>query len=211
MRKSCMWLGGFCARLICLAVVLTFCTAPAYNAQAGGVSVSAKDPLTTQSIGPAASSTAYELRVGGMATNLENGGAVGEDTPGINIEFLFARYNTPQADPVTTFVLSPRLHLGTTIAPDGISEVYAGFTWEHHLATRVFLEASLGGAVHDGPNGDNSDSYGCPMLFRESASLGFDITHRVRLLATVDHVSNAGLCSENQGLTNAGVRLGYRW
>lgn len=206
-----MWSGGFCTRLVCLAVILTFCSAFAYNVQAGGVSVSAKDPLTTQSIGPAASSAAYELRVGGMATNLENGGAVGDNTPGINIEFLFARYNVPQADPVTTFVLSPRLHLGTTIAPDGINEVYAGFTWEYHLATRVFLEASLGGAVHDGPNGDNSDSYGCTVLFRESASLGLDITNRVRLLATVDHVSNAGLCSENQGLTNAGVRLGYRW
>ncbi|MEJ2123714.1 MAG: acyloxyacyl hydrolase [Alphaproteobacteria bacterium] len=147
-----------------------------------------------------------------MTTNLENSGAAPEGTAGINIEFLFARYNTPQADPVTTFVLSPRLHLGTTIAPDGISEIYAGFTWEHHFASRLFFETSLGGAVHDGPTADNNaDSYGCPLLFRESASLGFDITNRVRILATVDHISNAGLCSENQGLTNAGVRLGYRW
>ncbi len=206
-----MWLGGLFTRLFCLAAVLAFACVSATNAQAGGNSVSTDDPVTTQSIGPAVSSAAYELRVGGMATNLENGGAVGEDTPGINIELLFARSSIPQGDPITVFVRSPRLHLGTTIAPDGVSEIYAGFTWERHIASRLFVEASLGGAVHDGPNGDNSDSYGCPVLFRESASVGLDITNRVRILATVDHVSNAGLCSENQGLTNAGVRLGYRW
>jgi hypothetical protein len=28
-------------------------------------------------------------------------------------------------------------------------------------------------------------------------------------MATVEHMSNAGLCSQNRGLTNVGVRLGY--
>jgi len=27
----------------------------------------------------------------------------------------------------------------------------------------------------------------------------------------VSHMSNGGLCDENQGLTSAGVQLGYRW
>ena len=31
------------------------------------------------------------------------------------------------------------------------------------------------------------------------------------LMATIEHSSNAGLCSENRGLTNAGLRLGYRF
>ncbi|WP_081449527.1 acyloxyacyl hydrolase [Rhodomicrobium vannielii] len=30
-------------------------------------------------------------------------------------------------------------------------------------------------------------------------------------MATIDHMSNAGLCDTNRGLTNAGVRLGYKF
>ncbi len=30
-------------------------------------------------------------------------------------------------------------------------------------------------------------------------------------MATIDHMSNAGLCSENRGISNAGLRLGYKW
>ncbi|HKH96014.1 MAG TPA: acyloxyacyl hydrolase, partial [Beijerinckiaceae bacterium] len=28
-------------------------------------------------------------------------------------------------------------------------------------------------------------------------------------MATVEHLSNAGTCAQNRGLTNVGVRLGY--
>ena len=31
------------------------------------------------------------------------------------------------------------------------------------------------------------------------------------LMATIEHYSNAGLCEHNRGMTNFGVRLGYRF
>jgi hypothetical protein len=30
-------------------------------------------------------------------------------------------------------------------------------------------------------------------------------------MATVEHMSNAGLCKQNRGLTNYGARIGYRF
>jgi hypothetical protein len=48
-------------------------------------------------------------------------------------------------------------------------------------------------------------------MFRESASLGYRITSNVSVMGTVEHISNAGLCDQNRGLTNVGLRLGYRF
>ena len=45
--------------------------------------------------------------------------------------------------------------------------------------------------------------------FREAAALGFRITEHWSVMATVEHMSNAGLCGENRGLTNFGGKLGY--
>lgn len=153
-----------------------------------------------------------EFRIGAFEASLE-------DTPdegdyAINAELLFGRpFDRAAGDTLRDFFFSPRPHIGFTLSPDdGTNQLYAGFTWELRLTDRVFVEASFGGALHDGPTGSNdNDSYGCALNFRESASIGVDLTERIRLMATIDHMSNAGLCDQNQGLTNAGVRLGYRW
>jgi len=55
------------------------------------------------------------------------------------------------------------------------------------------------------------NALGCHVLFRESASLGFNLTESWRIMGTIEHNSNAGLCDFNRGLTNAGVRLGYKF
>jgi len=153
-----------------------------------------------------------EFRFGILATNLEGGGS-NEGDYAINGELLFGRFRPNYADPVRQFLLNPRPHIGFSINPSGgTSQAYTGLTWDFKLTSKLFVEGSFGGAIHDGPTGDNnSDSYGCSLLFRESASVGIDLTDKLRVMATVDHISNAGLCPENQGLTNAGVRLGYRW
>jgi lipid A 3-O-deacylase len=154
-----------------------------------------------------------EVRVGVLAANLEKGTSEDANTL-INAEFLFGRSNHVYADPIANFFLRPRPHIGVSISADegGTNQVYAGVTWELKLTDRLFVETSFGGTLHDGPTDANDgDSYGCPLLFRESASIGVNITEHVRIMATVDHMSNAGLCDQNNGLTNAGVRLGYRW
>jgi lipid A 3-O-deacylase len=100
------------------------------------------------------------------------------------------------------------LQIGSTINTEGnTSELYAGFTWDTFLTRRLFIEGSLGGAVHDG-----DDAYfGCRANFRESGSVGFMLSERWDVLAIVDHMSNANLCDPNRGLTNIGIRFGRRW
>ncbi len=135
-----------------------------------------------------------------------------EGGPAANLEVLFGRLPGGYENKILEFFLTPRPHVGTTIAFGKTDEFYFGTTWDAKLYDRAFFEASFGGAAHDGPlNTPNEASYGCTMNFRESASLGFALSEDTRLLFTVDHMSQAGLCQPNRGLTNAGVRLGYKW
>jgi lipid A 3-O-deacylase len=49
------------------------------------------------------------------------------------------------------------------------------------------------------------------VLFRIPIEVGYSITAHHRLMLGFDHVSNAGLASENEGLDTLGVRYGYRF
>lgn len=154
-----------------------------------------------------------EIRGGVFAANLEENIDEQAETF-VNGEVLFRRLSGRYDDPILDILLRPRPHVGFELTPDegGTQIVYAGVTWEVPLGDRIFVEASFGGAIHDGPtDGNDPNSYGCAVNFRESASLGFNLDNNWRLMLTVDHMSNGGLCDQNQGITNAGVRLGYRW
>jgi lipid A 3-O-deacylase len=75
----------------------------------------------------------------------------------------------------------------------------------------MFVEGSLAGAHHDGANKTNvigQKSLGCKILFRESASLGYRVTEKHSLSVALDHISNASLCSSNEGLDTLGMRYG---
>lgn len=151
-----------------------------------------------------------ELRFGGSYHALagrERGGGVDLHAEVLSIKPI--RY----ADPVWD-ALVPRFHLGGSLNTDGrTSYAYAGATWTFDITPRIFIEGSLGGALHDGNTGSvrkaGEASLGCSPLFRESASLGFRLSGSWSLLLTIDHISNAGLCRKNDGLTNVGARLGY--
>jgi lipid A 3-O-deacylase len=154
-----------------------------------------------------------EVRAGVLATNLENSKEDKADYL-INGEILFGQPVARSSNSVWENFLRPRVHVGFNVTPedDGVNQLYAGLTWEYRLTNWAFIETSFGGAVHDGSTaGNDTNSYGCVLNFHESAGVGFDLNERWRLLVSVDHMSNAGLCDQNQGLTNAGVRLGYRW
>jgi lipid A 3-O-deacylase len=125
-------------------------------------------------------------------------------------EVLSARFFR-SADPVLDLFI-PRLHLGGSLNLDGETSFgYAGLTWTFDVTPSVFLEASFGGAVHNGETDrvPGHDALGCTALFRESGSLGFRLTRNWSVMGTVEHLSNGGLCSNNRGLTNVGVRVGY--
>jgi len=151
-----------------------------------------------------------EVRVGVFDHALEDN--VGERGVALNLEVLGGRLPGSYGNSVLDIFLTPRPHLGTTIGFGKTDEFYWGLTWDAKVYGPLFLEASFGGAVHDGPleNGHNP-AYGCQMNFRESASLGYSVSDHWKVMAEIDHMSNGNLCHPNHGLTNAGLRLGYRF
>lgn len=131
----------------------------------------------------------------------------------INVELLF---DMPR---LTEWLALGELrpHLGATLSLGGLeSMVYAGVSWTVPLFdSPVFVEAAFGGAVHTGdnigPTPMPARSLGCSVLFHEAASIGVQLTENASIMATIEHASNANLCVDNRGLTNMGVRLGWRF
>jgi lipid A 3-O-deacylase len=168
---------------------------------AGGASAQSRDESQSRGI-------FNEIRIGVLGHNIEPGGT--EKGTDLNFELLFSRPAIAYDGRFANIALRPRLHIGASINVDGYtSQGYAGFTWDVPLHERLSLELTLGGSLHDGPSNVPGSAFGCPLNFRESASLGFAVMERWRLYGTVAHMSNAGLCVRNSGLTSAGVRLGY--
>ena len=156
--------------------------------------------------------TIDEVRAGIFKQAIDD--APHEGGPALNLEVLGGRFPGGYENSILNFLLTPRPDLGTTIAFGKTDEFYWGVTWDAKLFDRTFFEATFGGAAHDGPiNELGHASYGCVVNFREGASLGYEFAPHLRVMAIIDHMSNAGLCNPNpnRGLTNAGVRLGYRW
>ncbi len=155
-----------------------------------------------------------EVRAGVMAHSVD-------EAPGVNLTFVEdlnfeALFASPELDAVWRFG-SLRPHVGATLNFGGKeSMVYAGLTWQVPIAeTPFFFEAGFGGAIH---NGDATGAIaprrnlGCNVLFHEQASLGAHLGQQATVMLTVEHASHAMMCGpENRGLTNLGVRFGYKF
>jgi hypothetical protein len=128
-------------------------------------------------------------------------------------EILFAKPFT--ASDLFTSYFIPRPHVGGSLNFDGqTSFAYAGLTWSVDITPSLFVEGSLGGAFHDGDTKTrglprNVESLGCTPLFREAGAVGVRLSANWSVIATLEHLTNAGACSENRGLTNVGARVGY--
>ncbi|NWG45298.1 MAG: acyloxyacyl hydrolase [Alphaproteobacteria bacterium] len=115
---------------------------------------------------------------------------------------------------------APRLAVGATYAVDGISQAYAGPVWDLPVTRRLSLSPGLGVSVHDAEHLTFADAQGtgydrkllgCRVLARASLGLGYRVSERVIVQLHYDHVSNGGTCTNNQGLDNTGVRVGFRF
>lgn len=150
-----------------------------------------------------------ELRIGVMDHDANLFGNNEEGGTDVNIEALF---DSPDW---MDWMGAPRPQFGATINSSGnTSFVYGGLAWDWNFWNPFFVEGSLGLAIHNGETGNvevGAKELGCRWNFHESASVGINITDNHRVMATVEHISNASACSENEGLTNAGVRYGYRF
>ncbi len=133
----------------------------------------------------------------------------------INVEVLM---RLPDVDAVR-WIGSPKLSLGATINLDGQESLaHLGLTWQVPVFdTPVFVEATAGGAIHDGIlTGPFTGSgalrpQGCRVQFYTGVGLGMNITDTMYALLSYEHMSNADLCSTNNGLSNMGLRIGFRF
>jgi hypothetical protein len=191
-------------RIVSCVLLALLCATPIAAADLG------PSPSTVPYTAPSSRSFLSEIRVGGSiqdASGPESGS--GSITGEILTQRLFEPSNTG-----LTFLI-PRLHVGGSANLSGrTSFAYAGLTWTLDIGPAFFLEGTFGGAVHNGDVGRvvlsaHDAALGCSPLFRESASAGWRVTPQWSVMATVEHLSNAGLCAQNRGLTNVGLRLGY--
>ncbi|MEP0707510.1 MAG: acyloxyacyl hydrolase [Parvibaculum sp.] len=113
------------------------------------------------------------------------------------------------------WAFNPRPRLGGTLNTNGdTSLAYIDpFGWTIDLGeSPFFIDASLGAAIHDGRihgSRTGQNQYGCRWNFHETLSLGYRVAPNLSILTGIEHISNAGLCSVNDGLTNIGMRVGY--
>lgn len=150
-----------------------------------------------------------EAKLGASAHDITLGGEHREPGADITGELLFTSPGLLRA------IGRPRPHVGIAVNTAGAtSYAYFGLTWTATVLGRGFVSGALGGAVHDGEiNGDRPDrkQLGSRILFHEYVEAGYRVTPVVSLSVFLDHISNADLVRHNAGMTNVGLRTGFKF
>ncbi|WP_411819222.1 acyloxyacyl hydrolase [Hyphococcus formosus] len=157
-----------------------------------------------------------EVRAGVYAQSCCGIGSSKEQGVAINAEAVF------ESPRVLSVLGSPRPVIGATVATDSdaTSQIYTGLDWQVNVS-RWFLSAGAGVAVHNGETDrydpvadinrvDHTVFFGCRALFRLAGDVGYRLTDTISASFHFNHISNAGLCNENEGLDQMGLRLGFR-
>ncbi|MBX5043258.1 acyloxyacyl hydrolase [Rhizobium lentis] len=154
-----------------------------------------------------------ELRFG-VSASVQSGRA-GEDGVFPEVTALFDPFGYEEAVGWQQQLLHPRVHLGTSIGTSGeATQFFTGFTWTVDLSDKLFAEAGFGGVIHTGELDDNDDGpeLGCRVLFHEYVGAGYRFTRNWNVMAQIAHSSHADLCDgPNDGITRAGVQIGYKF
>ena len=150
-----------------------------------------------------------EGKLGLSAHDMKLGGEHEEPGADVKGEVLFT------SPDLFTAIGRPRPHLGVSVNTAGATNyAYIGLTWTGEFFERAFASAALGGAIHDGElNADkpHRKQLGSRVLFHEYVELGYRLTPIVSVSLFLDHMSNANLARHNAGLTDLGVRVGYKF
>ncbi len=128
----------------------------------------------------------------------------------INMELRF----TPFGGWLWDILQSPEPHIGGHYNTDGnTNQLYFGGSWMFDLGWGAFAGGSLSLALHDGETDTESldrKELGLPILFRESLELGYRLGEHHGISLHLDHISNAGIDENNEGLDTFGLRYTYR-
>lgn len=105
-------------------------------------------------------------------------------------------------------------HIGASINNKGFtSNIYTGLTWQLNIKDLFTIEASLGCSINNAERlqPKKKRALGSKLLFRESFSIGYliDKTHSISIM--IDHISSADIRKPNPGLTDIGIRYGFRF
>lgn len=112
---------------------------------------------------------------------------------------------------------SPRPDLGFTINMDGQDSLaHIGLTWHLPIQTPLYVEGTFGGAIHNGyltgsPDPTQRANFGCRINFYQRYGVGANLSEAMTATVTYEHTSNNGWCDANQGLSNFGFRLGWKF
>lgn len=145
--------------------------------------------------------------VGALAHNVVKSNGYRADA---NVEL---RFNLPLGLPEHLEVL-PTIG-GTAHFGDGASLGYAGATLRYQHDSGIYAEGFLGLAAHtaDTPADPDEANLGCEYLFREAGEIGYRWRQH-QIGAHIAHYSHGRtLCDQslNEGLTQIGMRYGYRF
>ena len=130
----------------------------------------------------------------------------------ISFDLLFT---SPDLD-VFRWMGSPRPEVGATLNLGGKdSMAHLGLTWQLPIfETPVYLEGTFGAAIHDGAltgAAPGRKNFGCQVNFYERFGVGMHVSDNVTATLTYEHTSNNGWCQANDGLSNFGLRLGWKF
>lgn len=134
------------------------------------------------------------------------------DIESVSFDVLFA---SPEVE-FFRWIGSPRPEIGATLnLGGGESLVHAGLTWQLPIfETPLYLEGTFGAAAHNGALSGAAapqKNFGCRVNFYERFGLGIHATETVTATLSYEHTSNNGLCSDNAGLSNFGLRIGWKF
>ena len=150
---------------------------------------------------------AREMKIAVMQHDFDNKlGHRHEKGQNIIVEYLFDK---------TENFLRAFPHVGASINNKGYtSNIYTGLTWQFDLGEMFLVEASLGASINNGERKkakQKKRAIGYNILFRESFAVGVRFAGNQSVSVMIDHTSSADLAMPNPGLTDIGLRYGYRF
>tara|TARA_Y100001970_G_scaffold283401_2_gene398398 strand:- start:17780 stop:18361 length:582 start_codon:yes stop_codon:yes gene_type:complete len=108
------------------------------------------------------------------------------------------------------FIYSPTPHIGVHINGDGnTNQLFLGGNWIFDFGSIFFAGGSLGFAIHDGELDSDTKGrkdLGMQLLFRESVEFGVRFEERHAISIMLDHISNASIDDQNEGLDTVSIR-----
>lgn len=152
-----------------------------------------------------------EIKAGALAHDVDglwSGFSREDEAVDLNAEVIFS--------PSLPFLWGAiRPALGGTLNFQGdTSHAYLDARWEIETPSGIFFAAGIGAAVHDGDlalQSPDRKALGSRVLIHVPIEIGFRLDQQNSLSIYFEHLSNANLADENEGIDYLGVRYGYRF